>query len=151
MKPGIRGQEDFWAGVLFMALGILAIVVARDYPMGEAMRMGPGYFPTWIGAGLVVLGAIVMASGLAIEGPRVGGFAWRAVVLLSAAFVFFGLTIDRLGLVIALAGLVLLSSLAGREKIRPLEVMALMVSLIVGAWFVFIYILELPYPLWWWR
>ncbi|MBI4207936.1 MAG: tripartite tricarboxylate transporter TctB family protein, partial [Betaproteobacteria bacterium] len=49
MQFKIRNQEDFWAGLMFIGFGILSIVVSRDYPMGSAMRMGPGYFPTYLG------------------------------------------------------------------------------------------------------
>ena len=45
MKSGLRGNKDFLAGLLLLAIGIAAATIARDYPMGSAMRMGPGYFP----------------------------------------------------------------------------------------------------------
>ena len=38
----IRNPRDFWAGILFAAFGVAAIVIARDYSMGTAGRMGPG-------------------------------------------------------------------------------------------------------------
>ena len=41
----IRGQQDFWSGLLFVGFGAVALVIGRDYAMGTAMRMGPGYFP----------------------------------------------------------------------------------------------------------
>jgi len=60
----IKSQVDFWGGLLFVGFGLLAILVARDYPMGSAMRMGPGYFPTYIGLALVAIGAWIAADGL---------------------------------------------------------------------------------------
>ena len=38
----IKGQEDFWAGVMFIAFGALAIYLSLDYPFGTGARMGPG-------------------------------------------------------------------------------------------------------------
>ena len=61
MQLKIKSQEDFWAGLMFIGFGVLAIFVSRDYPMGSAMRMGPGYFPTSIGMIMVALGAIITA------------------------------------------------------------------------------------------
>jgi hypothetical protein len=49
-----------------------------------------------------------------------------------------------------MAGLIILSALAGKE-FRLKEVIVLMVALIVGSWALFINLLELPFPLWWWR
>ena len=43
----IRHPKDFWAGVLFILFGGGACIIALDYAMGTAGRMGPGYFPRW--------------------------------------------------------------------------------------------------------
>lgn len=144
----IKSQVDFWGGLLFVGFGLLAILVARDYPMGSAMRMGPGYFPTYIGLALVAIGAWIAADGFRIEGERIGGFPWRAILLLSAGFSTFAWSIDHLGFIPALAIVVLTTSLAGPE-FRWKEVLLEMVVLIAGCWAIFIYGLELPFPLFW--
>jgi len=38
-----------------------AIVVARAYPFGTAMRLGSGYFPTVLGGILALFGVFLMA------------------------------------------------------------------------------------------
>ena len=144
----IKSQVDFWGGLLFVGFGLLAILVARDYPMGSAMRMGPGYFPTYIGLALVALGAWIAADGFRLEGERVGSFPWRAIVLLSIGFSTFAWSIDHLGFIPALAIVVLTTSLAGAE-FRWKEILVEMVVLIAGCWAIFIYGLELPFPLFW--
>ena len=58
MKFEISSPENFWGGIMFVAFGAIAMYVARDYPMGSAMRMGPGYFPMLIG-GVSIAGWIV--------------------------------------------------------------------------------------------
>ena len=42
----IRNPKDFGAGILYIAFGAVGYYIARDYGMGQASRMGPGYFPT---------------------------------------------------------------------------------------------------------
>ena len=42
MKSDLRGSKDFLAGLLFLVIGAAAIVVARGYSFGTAMRMGSG-------------------------------------------------------------------------------------------------------------
>ncbi|HEX6065733.1 MAG TPA: tripartite tricarboxylate transporter TctB family protein [Longimicrobiales bacterium] len=144
----IKSQIDFWGGMLFIGFGLLAILVARDYPMGSAMRMGPGYFPTYIGLALVALGAWITADGFRLEGERVGSFPWRAIVLLSIGFSTFAWSIDELGFIPALAIVILTTSLAGAE-FRWKEILIEMVVLTAGCWAIFIYGLELPFPLFW--
>ena len=39
-------SKDFWAGLMFIAIGGGAMFVARDYAFGTALRMGPGFFPS---------------------------------------------------------------------------------------------------------
>lgn len=150
MKFTIKSQEDFWAGLMFIGFGLLAIYISQDYPMGSAMRMGPGYFPTYLGVIMALLGSAITLVSFKMEGERVKPFAWRAMILLSLAFAIFGWAIDHVGFVIALGALIFLSALAGRE-FRLKEVLVLMACLIVGSWALFIYGLELPFPLWWWR
>jgi hypothetical protein len=145
----IRSQEDFWAGLMFIGFGAVAIVVARDYPMGTAMRMGPGYFPTYLGAIMVVIGAIMTGRAYRVEGEGIGRWGWRPLLWLSAAFAAFGVLIEEAGFVLALLALIVASSLAGRDT-RPFELVVLIAVLITGSVALFIYGLELPYRLFPW-
>lgn len=146
----IKGQEDFWAGVMFISFGLLAVYMAQDYPFGTTSRMGPGYFPTWLGIIMMVLGAAIALSGLRNAGATIGKWAWRPMILLSIGFVIFGWAIDHLGFVIATASLIVLGAASGKEW-KTKEVIIMTVVLIIGSWALFIYGLELPYPLFWWR
>lgn len=55
----VKNGKDFWAGLMFMGIGLGFMIVSRNYPMGTAVRMGPSYFPTVLGGILVALGAII--------------------------------------------------------------------------------------------
>lgn len=142
----LRSQRDFGAGLMFIGFGVAAILIARDYPMGTAMRMGPGYFPTYLGVLMIVIGAVMTGRGFRVEGERIGQVGWRPLLWLAAAFAAFGLLIEGAGFVFALLALIVASSLAGRDT-RPLELMVLILVLIAGSIGLFIYGLELPYRL----
>lgn len=150
MSSKIKSPEDFWAGLMFIGFGVLAIIIARDYPMGTAMRMGPGYFPTWIGAIMILLGAIIAATSFKVEGEGVGKFAWRPMIMLSIAFAVFGWGIDNIGFIPSLAILITISAFGGSE-ISIKGIIGMNIVLIAGSWALFIWGLELPFPLWWWR
>ena len=145
----ISAPKDFWAVLMFIGFGILAIVVSRGYPIGSALRMGPGYFPTYVGAIMIVIGAITTGLAFRVEGPDVGSWGRRPLLWLSAAFAAFGLLIEGAGFVLALLALIVSSSLAGKDS-RPLELAVLIVVLITASVALFIYGLELPYRLFPW-
>ena len=135
---------------MFIAFGALAIFIAQDYPFGTAARMGPGYFPTWIGIALIVLGLMIAATGFKDQGEGIGKFAWKPMVLLSLAFFFFGWAIDHIGFVAAVFVMTVLASMAGKD-FRWKESLIVAVALIIGCWALFIKGLDLPFPLFWWR
>ena len=63
------------------------------------------------------------------------------------AIALFGVALAHLGLIAAVAALVLVGALASRES-RPLETVGLVVVLIVFSAAVFVWLLGLPIPLW---
>jgi hypothetical protein len=150
VKLSIKSQEDFWAGLMFVGFGLAAIIVARDYPMGSAMRMGPGYFPTWLGAIMMVIGAIITFMSTRIQGEGISGFAWRPMIALFAAFLVYGMAMENnLGFIPSIALVIIISSFSIRG-FRPLELIILTAVLVLGTTGLFIWGLELPYPMFWW-
>jgi putative tricarboxylic transport membrane protein len=144
----IKNPKDFWAGVMFIAFGLAAMVMAlTNYQFGTAVRMGPGYFPTVLGGLLVVLGLMTLAESLAIAGPKVPKIHFRPLLLISAGCVAYGYLMKPLGLVAATAILVFLSALGGHE-FKWKEVTILSIVLIVFSVLVFVKGLTLPFPLW---
>jgi hypothetical protein len=58
----IKNGKDFWAGAMFLAFGLSFMIVGmNNYAMGNAVRMGPAYFPAVLGGMLATLGAIIFA------------------------------------------------------------------------------------------
>ena len=64
MKSELRNNKDFWAGMMFFGTGVGAMIVARHYPFGTTLNMGPGYFPMVLGGILIVFGAFITLRGL---------------------------------------------------------------------------------------
>jgi hypothetical protein len=64
MKLEIRNNKDFWAGMMFLGTGAGAMLMARHYPFGSTLRMGPGYFPVILSGILILFGIYVTARGL---------------------------------------------------------------------------------------
>ena len=142
-------RKDVLAGLLFMAIALVGLWVSRDYPGGTALRMSTGYVPRLLCWVLLLLGAAVAASGLrAADGEHAGlsGLP-RATLLVPAALVAFGLTIERLGLVAASALLLGIASLAIRG-LRPAEAIATGAGLVIVTWAIFVKALNLTIRIW---
>jgi hypothetical protein len=145
----VANNADFWAGVMFILFGAVAVYMSRDYPMGSAMRMGPGYFPTYLGILMMLFGLGIGAKGVLKGGDPIGPWAFRPIVVLSVGVVVFGLLIERVGFVPSLVALIIITTFAGRD-IRWIELVIVTIALVVGAVAVFIYGIGLPYQLFWW-
>jgi hypothetical protein len=144
----IKNPTDFWTGLTFGGFGLfVSLYAATHYNIGTAIRMGPGYFPTCIGALVALLGLMLLVGSLRIAGPRLPPLSLRPVVLVLAAGVAFGYLLKPFGLVISTVVLVLVSA-AGGTEFRLREVLALAAGLAVFAIAVFVYGLGLPFPLW---
>jgi putative tricarboxylic transport membrane protein len=143
---GVLNSKDVWGGAMLIAIGIAAVVIARDYPFGTSLRMGPGYFPTLLGAVIALFGLTLMVKGIMKAEAFEGGWSLRALVLLPLSLVLFGVLMERAGFIPALAALIFGSAAAGTE-FRLGEVALLTVALTAFAVAVFIWGLGLPYPL----
>ena len=143
----IRSPKDFWAGLIFIAIGAAFILLASQYRLGTMHRMGPAMFPILVGALLAVLGAIIALRSFVLAGEPVPRFYARPIGVSLLAIVLFGVALQWLGLVAAVAVLVLVGAYAARE-VRPLETVALAAVMIVFSVAVFVWLLGLPLPLW---
>lgn len=142
----LPNSKDFWSGVMLIAIGSGAVVMARDYPFGTPQRMGAGFFPIVLGVVLVMFGLFFAARGLRAPVPIEGSWSLRPLIVLPLAFVLFGLLMEKAGFVPAMLVLIAGSAAAGTE-FRLGEVLALSVLLTSLCVALFIYALGLPYPL----
>jgi hypothetical protein len=146
MKTALRSNKDFWAGVMLIATGVASIFIARDYQFGSTMRMGPGYFPSILGAILTLFGLYVMATGLRTGEKIASQCSLRALIVLPVSLVAFGILMTYAGFIPALAVLIFGSASAGRE-FKFVELLLLTLILTGLSVAIFIWGLGLPYPL----
>ena len=154
----LKSQKDFWAGIMYMAVGLAFAIGAKNYSIGTGARMGPGYFPLILGILLALIGAGVAFKGLT-NGPKdgdpVGKWAWKQVFFILAANFAFGILlvgipswgIPAMGLIVAIYGLVFIASMAGHE-FSAKAVFILATVLAVGSYVAFVWALNLQFPVW---
>ena len=146
MKVALRSNKQFLSGLMFLGIGAVAIYIAQDYPMGTALRMGPGYFPIVLGGIIGLFGIYELIKGVLKPEPIIGNWSLRALMILPLAAVIFGILMEHAGFIPALIVLVYVSAAASRD-FKFWEVTVLALGLTIGCWALFIWGLGLPYPL----
>ncbi len=145
----LRNKQDFWSGIMFVAVGGGFAGGATSYSMGTAARMGPGYFPFWLGVCLAVLGAIVAIGALSKKAEEVEleKFDWKIAFVVIGSVALVGSVLDLLGVYISVFLLVFLSSMA--SHVFNWKVAAANgIFLVLFVWLAFIKGLGLIFPLW---
>ena len=154
----IKSQKDFFAGLMFMVVGIAFAWGATTYNIGEGARMGPGYFPLMLGILLSGLGAFIIFESLVVETENnepVGKWAWKPLGFIIGANLLFGILLGGLpsiglpamGMIVGIYGLTFVASLAG-EEFKFKEVAILSTILAIGSYLAFIVLLKLQFQVW---
>jgi hypothetical protein len=151
----IRNPQDFWCGVFFVALGVLAMYLARNYKMGTALDMGPGYFPMWLGGIMICLGVAIAGFAFARHGGDAdaeGSSEWglRPWVALPASLTAYALLMDAdAGFAPSLFVLIVGCALAHKD-VNWRETLILGIVVTAVAVGIFSYGIGMPYRLFWW-
>lgn len=140
-----RNPKDFWPGIIYVAFGSAAVVIARDYGMGTALRMGPGYFPTILGSLLILIGILSLLRSFVRPGTPVGAVALKGLLLVIVSTLVAGFLIRGAGMVVTLPILVIMSAYASIH-FRWWPTLALAAGLTLFCVLVFLKGLGVPLP-----
>jgi hypothetical protein len=156
----IGHDKNFWGGVLFILIGLVFALIARGlklgdsvllagYTMGTPARMGPGFFPFYLGLMLIGLGVLIAWTGVrkhAGDDGKIEKFHWKPILYVLGAVVGFGLLLKPIGMLLAGVLLVLGASLGSSEfNFRKILILAVILSVFCAL--VFVVGLKLPIPL----
>ena len=158
----IKSQQDWWAGLMFIAFGVFFILFAlgtpefvnsivgtkliAGYQMGSSVRMGPAYFPVVLGGLLAFLGLLVLLDSVVEEGSKIAKFHFRPLLFIAISSLAFAYLLKPLGLVLASVALVFISAYGGHE-FKWKEVAIMSVVLAIFSVVVFVKGLSLPFPI----
>lgn len=145
----IKNHKDFASGMFYVLVGAGFSYVSTNYTMGTAAKMGPGYFPFWLGIIQVILGLLVIASSMSktAEIEKLDRWDVKTLLWILGSVVMFGLLLYPLGLIVSLPILVIVSSMASHEfNFKWALVNAIVLTVLSYA--AFVYGLNLQFPLW---
>ena len=143
----MRNPRDFWAGAIYLALGLAVVWIGRTYALGTSARMGPGYFPSVLGTVLAGFGAVSIARSFIRSGEAITNIAWKPMGLILGSIILFGLLLEPLGLIVALPVLVIVSALASRNSRPDIRSIAALIAMTAFCILVFVKGLGVPMPI----
>lgn len=135
---------------MFCLFGIGAVYFAGENPLGSLRRMGAGYFPTVLGCALTFIGALLCVRAFLRPGSAGGAITpvhWGVLIYILLSVAAFALALTHGGLVVALALLIGIASLA-RGAFKLKEVLVLIVVLCLICVTVFVHLLGFVVPVW---
>lgn len=145
MRSFVRNPKDFWSGIMFLAISLATVVIAREYPMGTAGRMGPGFFPAALGWVLAAISIVTLIGSCTTKGEPLERFAGKDMLLILGSVVLFGFLVRGAGLALAIPVLILVSAF-GSAKFRWPAAVALAIGATVFCVLLFVKALGLPLP-----
>jgi hypothetical protein len=144
MKSVSFNTSEAVCGLIFVGLGVAFGWQAFELDLGTTFRMGPGYFPFVLSLVLILLGAVIFLRAGKVAHEPLGAIAWRGMLLILPAPIFFGFTVRGLGFVPALFFTALIAAFASR-KMKVHTAVILAAGLTVFSVVVFNYGLGLPF------
>lgn len=140
-------RQDLIGGVLSIAFGGFVLDGALSYPMGSALRMGPGFFPAVLAGLIIILGVALTLHAFKARIARLQvPIKLRPLATITAAVTVFALTLERFGLAPATIALVVIGSLAA-PRWQPVRATVLALVMTVAVYVIFIAILQMPFAL----
>jgi hypothetical protein len=136
-----RRYEDVISGIGLILFALGASWVARDYPVGTASSMGPGYFPRAMCAIIGAIGALIAVNNLRAPLEDVDPdnvLRLRPLLAVTAAYIMFALSLKSLGLLPAILVLIVISGLAIRKRsaLEWILVVVALETLTLTLWYV---------------
>jgi hypothetical protein len=149
--------KDLGAGAIFVFFGLLYGSIAWfGLPIGQALNMGPGYFPVVLSGIILVLGVWIAGRGfIDTEGREPFGVVpWRGVIMLGLATIIFAACAEQLGLLPGVFVTTFIATMAN-SKVKPLRAAFTSLCIALFCTAVFGYGIRLPIPVigewlrWW--
>ena len=142
-------RSDRWVGLGLGLLGLLVFWTARAFPNVPGQKLGAGFLPMLVGAGLVLCAIALIARSLRAA-PRAADVAdpkrehYGSSIVIVAATLGYILFADRVGFLIVAPVVLVAIFVALRVRVAPALAWALAGTIVVH--FAFYKLLRVPLP-----
>src|SRR5215471_3249792 len=143
----IRNEQDFYGGLVLVAVALFALWASRDLPGMRGFAFGPGTAPRIFAIALGALGIAVTVTGVLTKGPGIDRFYFRGPFFVTLSVVLFAWLVRPLGLVIA-SFLSIVAAAGATPEARLVETLIWGAVLTAFCSLLFPYALNLPMQMW---
>ena len=161
LRVHVPNHRDYYGGLALIFLALVAFWSGSDLAGMRGFSFGAGTAPRLFASVLTVVAAVITVSGLVTKADPVGAYAVRGPLSITLAVIAFALLIrgfnftlgetlikvPAFGLIIA-AFVCFVVSASGSKETRWLEACITAAALTAFCWFLFVYLLGLPFQLW---
>jgi hypothetical protein len=141
----VRGPQDYYGGVVVIALALFAFYASSDLSGMRGFQFGPGTAPRLFSGLLLMLGIGVTLTGL-LPGAPAERYHLRGPFFVTLPILSFALTIRPLGLIIAAFSSFMIAALGSTEQ-RWGQTLIVGIAITAFCCFLFPYTLGLPFQL----
>ncbi len=153
----VKSPQDFAAGLLMIAIAIVAWLMVLPLPFTAPAGVGSGMLPKAVSVLLGGLGVAIVATSLTSNGERLTRWSLREIALVLGAIMVFaltirgfampaiGVTVPALGLAVAGPLTILIAAQADRST-RFVEAFIFAIVLTTACIVLFRLMLRLPIP-----
>ncbi len=97
---------------MFIVVGAFFAIIATQYRMGTAAKMGPGYFPFWLGVLMAFIGLLLLFNSLAkrTAEEKMPKWDFKIMLWITGSVVLYGILLPTMGFIVAIFALVFASA-----------------------------------------
>jgi putative tricarboxylic transport membrane protein len=143
----VRAPQDYYGGLVLVMLACLALIASADLPGQRGFAFGPGTAPRLFAGMLTFFGVAVAVAGVISNGPPIEKYKLRGPLWVLFAICLFASIIRPFGLIFA-SFLTFMVSIFGSTEMRWIESMIAAAAMTIFCWFLFVWLLNLPFQLW---
>jgi putative tricarboxylic transport membrane protein len=145
-----RDRGNLAAGVVLVCFGLYVISVAVELPYVSDVGPGPGFFPLWLGIGLVLFAAtLILTSFTSLSPPPANQTrSWRLTARSLCGWLALMIAIALLGTIGFVASFIILTIflIVALDRRPPLLAMVVGVGLAVLFQLIFVVALDVSLP-----
>lgn len=143
----IKSPQDLGAGLVFVFIGCTGLYFGMSLTYGSARTMGPGYFPIWLSAIILLMGLICLVKALLLNGPPIDAVKLRPIICVFAGVLAFGYLVEDIRLEPALILLTVIAT-QGRSDTNQKQMLLLAVTMAFASVLIFVVLLGQAMPTW---
>ncbi|MPR10338.1 tripartite tricarboxylate transporter TctB family protein [Microvirga tunisiensis] len=142
----VKDATSVLTGIFLLLVACFAFYAARTLSNFTDIGLGPGFVPNMLAVIQLGLGLALILLGLTKDGEALSPWRLRPL-LIFLALAFFAMTIESMGLVIALTGLIFISCAANRGT-KLVDAIGLAVLVNLFSVVVFVKAIGVSIPIW---